>query len=198
MIIITRLDKFFRQNILKIGIFNFFIFYKKNNYDIYLNLIVKIKYMKLDEKDVKIISILARNGREKVTKIAREINLSIDATNKRIKKMVESGVFDFGIYLYPQKIGYNITTNNLVKLHNFSREEYDRFIEYLVKHPRVTTLLTLAGDYDLNIVIMAKNSDELQEIASSIRMKFAKIISDWKTLLVTRVNKFEEYNFFEK
>jgi Lrp/AsnC family transcriptional regulator for asnA, asnC and gidA len=154
--------------------------------------------MKLDEKDIKIIRILARNGRERVTKIAREINLSIDATNKRIKKMVENGIFDFGIYLYPQKIGYNITTNNLVKLRNFSQEEYDGLIRYLVKHPRVTTLLTLAGDYDLNIVIMAKNNDELEEIIRGIRTKFASIISDWKTLFVTKVNKFEEYEFFEK
>jgi len=153
--------------------------------------------MELDKKDIKIMKILMRNGREKVTRIAKEINLTVDAKNKRIKKMVERGVFIFGIFVYPQKIGYNITTDNLVKLHNFNQEDYDKFIEYLEKHPRVTTLLTISGDYDLNIVIMAKNTVELDEICKNIRTKFSNIISDWKTLFVTKVNKFEYYEFFD-
>lgn len=87
-----------------------------------------------------------------------------------------------------------MTSNAWIKLHNFSEEDYQKFIDYLKKHPRVTTLLSITGDYDLNVVIMAKNSIELENISRSIRAKFAPIIADWKTIFVTKVHKFEWYD----
>lgn len=150
--------------------------------------------MELDEKDKKILILLMGNGREKLTNIAKKVGLSIDATNNRIKKMVENGVFNFGIYINPSKIGYNLTANAWIKLHNLNEEEYNKFVNYLVNHPRVTTLLSITGDYDLNAVLMVKDNTELEEVSRSIRSKFSNIIADWKLIFVVKVHKFEWYD----
>lgn len=149
---------------------------------------------KLDEKDKKIITILMGNGREKLTNIARKVGLSIDATNNRIKKMLDNEVFNFGIYINPQKIGYGLTANAWIKLHNLNEEEYNKFINYLTKHPRITTLLSITGDYDLNAVIMVKDNVELEKVSRDIRSKFSSLIADWKLIFVVKVHKFEWYD----
>lgn len=149
---------------------------------------------KLDEKDKKILVMLMKNGRERLKNIARKVGLSIDATNNRIRRMQNNHVFSFGIYINPLKIGYNLTANAWIKLHNLNDEEYNKFLDYLIKHPRVTTLLTITGDYDLNAVIMVKDNMELEEVTRNIRSKFSNLIADWKTIFVVKVHKFEWYD----
>ena len=154
------------------------------------------KLMKiLDEKDKKILETLQYNSRQKLTTIAREVGLSIDSTHKRIKKLIENGVIYFRALPVPAKIGYPLTADVFIKLKDATEEDHKELINYLRNHPRVTTLLSVMGEYDLVCVIMTKDTNELEEITRKIRHKFNKIIADWKSLFVVKVHKFEEYKF---
>ncbi|MGC8948819.1 MAG: Lrp/AsnC family transcriptional regulator, partial [Thermoprotei archaeon] len=47
---------------------------------------------KIDEKDLKILSILRKNVRTPYTVIARELNVSEAAVRKRVEKLIRMGV----------------------------------------------------------------------------------------------------------
>ena len=88
----------------------------------------------MDEKDRKLLNLLQEDGRSSLKDLAKKINLSIDATKKRILKLKQQGVFtQFGIFVDPKQIGYDLVVDNKIKLTNITQEKRTKFISYLVE-----------------------------------------------------------------
>ena len=152
--------------------------------------------MEIDNKDKQLLEILQVDGRKSLTELAKAIKLSIDSTYKRIKKLKEKGIVNrFRIFINPKALGYDLVTNIQIKLQNINEEELNRFIAFLKQHKNIIELITTLGDYDLTCVIIAKNTQELEEISINIRQKFRNLIADWKSVINLKVYKFEEYKF---
>ena len=150
----------------------------------------------LDEIDRRILNILAQNSRSKLTKIAKEIQLSVDSTKKRIEKLEKDGVIKkYTIQINDARIGYNFGVHIYAKLKNVTKERYEEFISYMQKNPRVINLMSMLGDYDIYIVIVAKNTAEMDKMKLELMQKFTDLIGDWKEVLVTKIYKLEEYRF---
>ncbi|MBI2670665.1 Lrp/AsnC family transcriptional regulator [Candidatus Woesearchaeota archaeon] len=150
--------------------------------------------MQLDDKNKLLLEILQKNSRESLTNIAKALKLSIDSTHKRIKKLYEKGIIvKFSIFINPKTLGYDLVANIQVKLQNISEEELNKFISFLTHHKNVIELISILGEYDLTLVIIAKNTEELELISRDIRQKFKNLIADWKSVINLRVYKFEEY-----
>ena len=154
----------------------------------------KLKSRILDDKDKKILMILQKNGRESLTKIAKKVNLSIDSAHKRIKEMERKGIFESGIFIEPRNIGFPLIADIKIKLRNITELEKDKFIKNLTNHPRVIDLLSIMGDYDLTCVLIAKNTNELEELSTKIRQTYSNMIADWKAMLILKTHKFEYYD----
>ena len=153
--------------------------------------------MQLDNKDRKLLNLLQENSRESLTVLSKALNLSIDSTHKRLKKLLNSGIINLGIYPDPKKLGYEFVVNVQIKLNNISEEELNKFISFLKAHPRVIELISTLGDYDLTCILIARDTEDLEEISRAIRQKFRNIINDWHTVINLKIHKFEEYNFQE-
>ena len=150
----------------------------------------------LDEVDRQILNILAQNSRSKLTKIAKEIQLSVDSTKKRIDKLEKDGVIKkYTIQINDSRVGYNFGVHVYVKLTNVTKEKYEDFIHYMKKNSRVINLMSMLGDYDIYIVIVAKNTTEMDRMKMEMKQRFSDIIADWKEVLVTEIYKLEEYRF---
>nr|MBA4405074.1 hypothetical protein [Nanoarchaeum sp.] len=154
----------------------------------------KLSSRVIDETDKKILMILQKDGRAQLKEISKKVHLSIDSVHKRIKEMQRKKVFSSTILIDPRVIGYPLIADIKIKLKNISNEERNKFIEYLQKHERITELLAIMGDYDFTCVLIAKDSNEFEEISTGIRQKFKELISEWKAILVLKTYKFEEYN----
>ena len=63
------------------------------------------------------------------------------------------------------------------------------------KNPRVIDLMSVLGDYDIYIVMLAKDTSELDKMKLELKQKFTEIIGDLKEVLVTEIYKLEEYRF---
>src|SRR3989338_9309519 len=135
----------------------------------------------LDAKDRQILNILAINSRTKLTKIAKEIQLSIDSTKKRIQRLEKDGVIImYTIQPDARKFGLPLAVHIYVKLNNVKKERYDEFINDMKKNARVIDLMSVLGDYDVYIVMLAKDTSELEKMKLDIKQKFTDIIDDWK------------------
>jgi len=148
----------------------------------------------IDDKDKKILEILSQNSRETLVNIAKEVRMSVDAVRKRIKNLVKSGVITgFTIIKSYKKLGYPLKASILVKLQNLTEEKLNLFINHLKRTPNVIVLNSIAGDFDFEIVIVAKSTSDLDKFSKSIRTKFSDIIVDWKVNIITESYKIEVF-----
>lgn len=153
-----------------------------------------LKTRELDDKDKKILMLLQKDGRIQLNKIAKEVNLSIDSVNNRIKEMQRRNVFRTGIFINPRNMGYPLLADIKIKIKNVSQEERNKFVNYLLGYKKCFELLSIMGDYDFTCVFYAKDSNELEEISIHIREKFKDLISDWNGLLVLKTYKLEYFD----
>jgi DNA-binding Lrp family transcriptional regulator len=153
-----------------------------------------LKSRAIDDKDKKILMLLQKDGRMHLTKIAKKVGLSIDSVHKRIKEMQRKGIFFTGIFIEPRAIGFPLLADIKIKLKNISKEQRDKFIQYLTEHKRCIDLLSIMGDYDFTCVLIAKDSNDLEEISTEIRQRFKELILEWKGMLILKTHKFEYYD----
>jgi len=148
----------------------------------------------IDEIDRKILNILHQNSREKLTSIAKKVGLSVNPVKKRIANLEKFGVImRYTTNINLDKIGLPIGLHAYIKLTNVSKERFDEMIAYLKANIRVIDLFSMHGEYDVCLVIIAKDNAELDAVKMEIREKFGDIIGEWKEVMVSRVYKIEEY-----
>lgn len=150
------------------------------------------KLMEIDEKDRKIINILAENGRAKYTAIAKTVGLSVDATKKRVDALVKAGVIKPTVILNFDAVGLHAASHVYIKVAPPSEAKYEEFIAYLKKNSRILYVMFMLGEYDIYLVVLAKDTKELGEIKHEIRQKFPDVIKDWKEVIVSGWAKYEE------
>ncbi|MCD6575757.1 MAG: hypothetical protein J7K73_01200, partial [Nanoarchaeota archaeon] len=57
----------------------------------------------------------------------------------------------------------------------------------------IIVLNSIAGDFDIEIVMIAKSSEDLSKLSNEIRTKFSEIIVDWKVNIITETHRVEEF-----
>jgi len=152
------------------------------------------KTRKIDDKDKKILEILLKNGREPITSIAKKVKMSHDAVRYRIKKLREDGVIlKYEVLINGPLIGYNIYALVLISLGGYTAKEKEDFIKFLIGLDNVYIIDELVGDFDIELQLIAKDSEEYSRITSIIREKFGNIIKDWKSFLSIKEHKYQSF-----
>jgi len=154
------------------------------------------KIREIDDIDRRILGLLSKNARMKLTSLAREVKLSIDSVKKRMLKLEQDKVIlRYTISVDPEKLGRPLGIHVYVKLKDIVKERYDEFIDELMKDHRIIVLMNMLGEYDLFIVFLAKDVLEADEIKREIRENFGSIIGEWKEAVASKVYYLEEYRF---
>ncbi|GBF36659.1 MAG TPA: Lrp/AsnC family transcriptional regulator [Methanothermococcus okinawensis] len=116
----------------------------------------------MDEKDMKILEILMKDGRKPYTEIAKMLNTSESSVRKRIRKMEEEGIIKgYRAEVEPSKIGYNV-----VALTGFDTnpEDFLTVAKKLCEFEEVKKVWTSTGDHMIMTEIWARDGKELSEI----------------------------------
>lgn len=148
----------------------------------------------LDKINCHILNLLQEDCRMPLTKIAKDVHLSIDAVRKRILKMQMQGLFYPKIQIRPRKLGFSHIADVKIKLHKYTKEQLHEFVEYLTHHPRVGEIFSISGQWDFSVVIIARNNEELGALSEEIRSTFHAIINEWSESITTCAYKFEKYD----
>jgi len=120
----------------------------------------------IDEKDMKIISMLLENGRITYSEIAKAIGISDVAVIKRIKRLEQMGVIrKYTVLIDPKKIGYKAISITGIDV----EPEYVFNILNILKEKDYVKYLAIAsGDHDIIATIWAKDSDDIAKIHGEI------------------------------
>ena len=128
----------------------------------------------LDRMDMKILNLLAADGRMSNTELSERINLSQTPTLKRVKRMEEDGfIVGYKAILDEAKLGGSLTVFTWVSLINQKKESLLEFENLVSKAPQVMDCFLMTGDADYLLRIVV---DNLNEFESFLTEKMARLV----------------------
>jgi DNA-binding Lrp family transcriptional regulator len=150
--------------------------------------------VELNEKDKLILNALLLNARASYAQIAEETGLLRDTIAKRVSKMKSDKlILSYETWIDPLVLGYNFLAHLFIKLEPVPEIESKDFINKLVKMKNITHITTILGNYDLVLVIAAKDALDFDKIVNEIKSNPKKVIQTLDVGLITgdpKVNNF--------
>ncbi|BAF34792.1 HTH-type transcriptional regulator LysM [Aeropyrum pernix K1] len=119
----------------------------------------------LDEKDLKLLSILKRNSRASYSYIARELGITESAVRKRIKRLVRLGVVRRFTLEY--RIPGSFTAVILVRTNN--AKPVPQVAERIAAYMHVEKVMEVTGDYDIIAIATAQDIEDINRLIDYIR-----------------------------
>jgi len=113
----------------------------------------------MDDLDVKILRLLQKNGRLSYREIARELKVAVGTVYNRMKKMEEKGIIlRFVPVIDYEKVGFGLTAIIGVRANGKRIVGIEREV---AKHPRVTSVYDVTGEYDIYIIAKFKDREDM-------------------------------------
>ena len=142
----------------------------------------------MDMTDVKILNILSQNSNTTTTDMTGKVNLSIPAINKRISKLIQSGIIRrFTVLTDGKKVGKPIQAFILVIVRHITAG--DTLTEYIQNDPDVLECYAVTGEYDYLLKVCAKDVESLEDKLLHLKRKLGIVKSH--TMLSLMEHKFE-------
>ncbi|MBB1284949.1 Lrp/AsnC family transcriptional regulator [Flavisolibacter sp. BT320] len=115
----------------------------------------------LDTKDLEILKLLQQNARATIKEISEKVHLSTTPVHERIRRMEESGVIQqYVTLLNASKIGKGLMVICYVSLRQHSKHAGEKFIKGILEMNEVLECLTISGEFDFMLKVVAANMDE--------------------------------------
>lgn len=137
-----------------------------------------IKTIKLDENDKKILYLVSRDARMTFNEISKNVRLSPDSVKYRIERMIKNGIIvkfipdvsfrQFGLYKF----------SVFFQIIEITKEKENNFINYLKSNKNILAIRQYTDRYDFEIVIVAKDIEEYDQILNKIINDYSEIIDD--------------------
>ncbi|WP_421787768.1 Lrp/AsnC family transcriptional regulator [Hyphobacterium sp.] len=114
--------------------------------------------MKLDDIDIKILAALQEDAGLSVADIAEKVGLTASPCWRRIRNLESAGIIrKRTAMLDHQKIGLNFQALVMVKISPPSRENHQKFMDWVQDVPEVVDTVTITGNFDYVMHVMTPN-----------------------------------------
>ncbi|WP_448547956.1 Lrp/AsnC family transcriptional regulator [Thalassotalea fusca] len=119
---------------------------------------------KLDDIDLRILTILFKNADITNKELATHIGIAPSTCLERVKRMKSNGIIK-GAYIDInfQNIGGNIEAIAAIRLQPYSEEIVNRLRDDLLQLPEIVSLYHMGGSYDYFIHMSVKDSEHLRK-----------------------------------
>ena len=123
----------------------------------------------LNQKDLKVISILRANARETLTNISKITNIPISTLYDKLKLYNKSIVKKHTSLLDFPALGFYTRANIVIRVNKNSREAIKG---YLIKNQNINSLYKVNNSYDFMIEAVFKHIKELEDFIDKLEKKF--------------------------
>jgi DNA-binding Lrp family transcriptional regulator len=130
---------------------------------------------KIDDFDKKILTLLIKNGKEKLVTIGTKLGINYKTVQTHIKKMMANGVITgYRPFINPGVFDYNsffvrFTTNITADY------ELTKFLKFLSENNNITDSFEFLGRFSNAIIIRVKKQTEINLILDKIRLEVPKL-----------------------
>jgi Lrp/AsnC family transcriptional regulator of ectoine degradation len=119
----------------------------------------------LDDRDIKILQILSREGRISKTALARRVNLSATPCWERLKRLEAAGLIrGYRAEVALERLGPAVTIFVVVEIENHRSADFAAFERAVQAEPRITGCWSIGGGYDYLLQIIARDIDGYQRL----------------------------------
>ncbi len=142
--------------------------------------------LKLDKKDIQILSILQRDGRIAKTTLAERVNLSPTPCWERLKRLEKAGIIEaYTASISWTKLGVHMTLIMEAAIDNHHAADFEMFEQEVLKHDAILECWAVSGGLDYFLKIAVKNMDEYQTLVSEL-LNADIGLKRYQTYVVTR------------
>jgi len=114
----------------------------------------------LDRFDTKILTALQADGRIAWSRLAKQVNLSASAVQRRVEALVESGTIEnFTVNLNEAALGHAVKAFVTVHVERQNTELAEDFRRRVREHPQVQACHMISGSIDFMLEIVASDLD---------------------------------------
>ncbi len=142
--------------------------------------------MKLDQRDLDILRVLADEGRISKADLATRVGLSASPCWERLRRLEEAGLIEgYNARIALKKLGPFVTVFVAVELADHTPAKFHAFEESVQHYPQVTACWALGGGFDYLMQIVTRDIDAYQRLID--RMLEARIgLERYFTYIVTK------------
>lgn len=120
----------------------------------------KVELPVLDKTDLEILKLLQQNARMTIKEISEKVHLSTTPVHERIRRMEERGVIEqYTAIINGAAVKKGLMVICYVKLRQHSKEAGAHFIRDVMAMDEVTECLTISGEFDFMLKVVAENMD---------------------------------------
>jgi Lrp/AsnC family leucine-responsive transcriptional regulator len=143
--------------------------------------------MILGIKDRKILYELDIDSRQSYGNLAKKVGLSKESVFYRVKKLADSGIIKrFHTLVDTSKLGYT-SFRIFIKLKNTSSRKEKEIINYLKNQKIVAWVVSIEGNWDINMWLLPKTIKELSDFWNSFYDKFVNHIDEKSLSIFTKI-----------
>lgn len=138
---------------------------------------------KLDDFDLKLVSLLSNEGRLSLLELAQKLSTNTKLVQRRMKKLEQNGIITcYNVKINHKALGY-IQRKVMLNLNNTSQENISKLKEFIKNH-RFTIYITIAiGQYDLEFEMMEQTHEDFHEIMKELKDEFPELIKEYFTVI---------------
>jgi Lrp/AsnC family transcriptional regulator of ectoine degradation len=141
--------------------------------------------MPLDDRDIRILAVLSREGRLSKTDLARRVNLSATPCAERLRRLEEAGLITgYGARVDVARLGPSVTVFVMVELDAHKAASFQRFERAVAQVPEITGCWAIGGGYDYLLKVVASDVDAYQRLidrllegSAGLRRYFSYIVT---------------------
>ncbi|KFF14853.1 AsnC family transcriptional regulator [Chryseobacterium soli] len=144
----------------------------------------------MDAKDKMILSIIQEDSTYSVKEISEKIGLTFTPTYERIKQLEKQGIIEKYVgLLNREKLGLNIVVYCNVRLKEQSQKVLETFEKNIEKHDEVQEIISLSGEYDYMLKIIAKDINSYNDFAVNVISNIPNIGQYHSSIVLHEVKK---------
>ena len=123
----------------------------------------------LDDRDIKILSVLSREGRISKTELARRVNLSATPCWERMKRLEEAGLIrGYRADIALARIAAHVEVFVMVELESHRAEAFRIFEAGIGRHEEITDAWAIGGGFDYLLRVTSRDIDAYQRLVDAL------------------------------
>lgn len=153
--------------------------------------VITTRGLRLDDRDLKILAILQREGRITKAELAKRVNLSATPCWARLQRLEEAGVIEsYGAKIAFKHLAPCTYVFVTIELDSHRSEDFARFESIIAGIPEIFECFAVGGGIDYVLKVMAHDVESYQALVDGILSSNAGVKRYW-TYFVTKPVKDE-------
>jgi DNA-binding Lrp family transcriptional regulator len=143
----------------------------------------ELEYPKLDDLDLKLLSLLSNEGRLPLVEIASRLNTNSKLIKTRMKRLEKLGI----ITCYNVKINHNLLgyaqRKVMLNLNDISSETVKKLISFITFHKSTIYITMAIGQYDIEFEMMESGHQDFHNLLKDLKNNFPGLIKNYYTVI---------------